>query len=322
MWRRKDLKTQAKQALRLNYWKSILVSIILAAIVGGSSAAGAAAGAAGGSAGAASGLVSSQNAAAAQEGSIGEIPSFDIDFGIGGLEIDAAPEVDQSVTSSIEDLQNAIENMTPEDKEEGRIALIVILLIAGGLVLIGIIIAVLVSAFLINPVELGCRRFFFRNLQEKAKVAEVAFGYDNCYGNVVKTMFLRDLFLFFWALLFIIPAIIKSYSYRMVPYILAEHPDMPAKKVITKSRMMMKGNKWKAFILDLSFILWDILSLFTCGLLTLFYVRPYKYLTSAALYDALAHRGHKEDGRLDMMMPQDLVPQEQPYEPISEDAEY
>lgn len=108
------------------------------------------------------------------------------------------------------------------------------------------------------------------------------------YGNVVKTMFFRDLFTFLWSLLFIIPGIIKSYEYKMVPYLLAEYPDMDRKEVFARSRDMMYGQKWNTFVLDLSFIPWNILSTITFGLVGLFYVSPYQDATYAELYDALA----------------------------------
>ena len=73
----------------------------------------------------------------------------------------------------------------------------------------------------------------------------------------------------------------------MVPYILAENPDMSREEVFALSKQMMKGNKWDAFVLDLSFILWDILGACTLGILHIFYIEPYKRLTDAGLYQAL-----------------------------------
>jgi len=71
--------------------------------------------------------------------------------------------------------------------------------------------------------------------------------------------FLTGLFIALWSLLFIIPGIIKSYSYAMTPYILAEHPEMTAREAITKSRHLMDGNKLRLFCLSFSFIGWGLL---------------------------------------------------------------
>ena len=83
--------------------------------------------------------------------------------------------------------------------------------------------------------------------------------------------------------------IIKSYEYRLVPYIVSENPMINYKDALAESKKLMKGNKWKTFVLDLSFILWDLASLCTCGLAGLFYVNPYKSATDAALYEALKY---------------------------------
>ncbi|MCR4755684.1 MAG: DUF975 family protein [Lachnospiraceae bacterium] len=152
-------------------------------------------------------------------------------------------------------------------------------------------IVLLIDAFIFNPLELGCDRFFYKNLDEQAEVSEIAYGFDHGYMNVVKVMFARDIYTVLWSLLFIIPGIVKAYEYRMIPYILAENPDMDKDEVFARSKEMMMGQKWKTFVLDLSFIGWNILSLFTVGLLGIFYVGPYKRATRAALYDTLKNDG-------------------------------
>lgn len=73
----------------------------------------------------------------------------------------------------------------------------------------------------------------------------------------------------------------------MIPYILAENPKIERKKAFKLSKEMMKGNKWKTFILDLSFLGWELLSIFTFGLLNIFYINPYKVATTVELYEVL-----------------------------------
>ena len=63
------------------------------------------------------------------------------------------------------------------------------------------------------------------------------------YGNIMKTMFFRNLFVFLWSLLLIVPGIIKGYEYLMVPYILAENPTMDRREVFALSKRMMDGQK-------------------------------------------------------------------------------
>ena len=147
---------------------------------------------------------------------------------------------------------------------------------------------------LINPVEFGCRNFFRRNLDEPAKLSSLTLPFDKNYKNAVKTAFFKDLFIWLWSLLFVIPGIIKAYEYRLVPYIFAENPDMKYSDILAESSKLMKGNKWKTFVLDLSFIGWELLSLCTCGLLSVFYVDPYRLQTDAALYEAIKYGDKKE----------------------------
>ena len=149
-----------------------------------------------------------------------------------------------------------------------------------GLWLIGIVL----NIFVMNPIEVGCKRYMTMAREVKPQFSEMAFVFKNCYANVVKTMFFKNLYIFLWSLLFIIPGVVKSYEYRMIPYLMAEYPDMASDEAFRISREMMTGNKWEAFVLDLSFIGWNILSAITFGLTGIFYSGPYQMLTNAALY--------------------------------------
>ena len=99
-------------------------------------------------------------------------------------------------------------------------------------------------------------------------------------------MFLRNLYNALWYLT-IVGGVIKTYEYRMIPYILADNPNINRKEAFELSKKMMKGNKWKMFILDISFFGWYILSVLTFGLLSVLYVNPYNASTIAQLYETL-----------------------------------
>lgn len=143
--------------------------------------------------------------------------------------------------------------------------------------------------FVQNPLAMGASRFALCNLQQPADAKEICYGFDRNYRNVVRVLFYRDLYIFLWCLLFIIPGIVKAYEYRMIPYLLAEHPEMPKEQAFATSRQMMMGEKGRAFLLDLSFIGWYLLSAFTFGALLIFYVGPYVMSTNAALYEFLKY---------------------------------
>lgn len=144
---------------------------------------------------------------------------------------------------------------------------------------------ILLKVFIGNPLVVGGNRFFILNQtgQPSAGTLGYVFGSGNA-GNVILTMFLKDLYISLWSLLFVIPGIVKSYEYMMVPYILAENPGMERSEAFLISKRMMDGQKWNAFVLDLSFIGWEILSVMTFGILGIFYVNPYECATMAELY--------------------------------------
>ena len=169
----------------------------------------------------------------------------------------------------------------------------------GTVLLFGGILHLILRIFVLNPLEMGGRRFFIVDRAEngKASTVELVAGFSVPYMNVVKTMFLRNLYVFLWSLLFVIPGLVKAYSYRMVPYILAESPDMDSREAFRLSREMMDGNKWEVFVYDLSFLGWYLLDAMTFGILGLFFVDPYKATADAELYaqirDVYLGRGPK-----------------------------
>jgi uncharacterized membrane protein len=84
-----------------------------------------------------------------------------------------------------------------------------------------------------------------------------------------------------------IPFVVKTYSYRLVPYLLADDPALSGHAAIARSRELMQGQKWHAVLLDFSFIGWIFLSVLTLGLLWVFRVCPWMHATEAELYRAL-----------------------------------
>lgn len=166
------------------------------------------------------------------------------------------------------------------------IALMAILIVA--------VIGLGISIFIAMPLMVGGNRFFMENREGQSGIATIFYAFKSGnYWNIVKTLFFQNLFIFLWSLLLIIPGIIKSYEYRMIPYILSENPGMDYKLAFRISKEMMDGQKMDTFLLDLSFILWGMLALITCGIVGIFFVSPYVYATDAELYAVLrAHAFH------------------------------
>ena len=118
---------------------------------------------------------------------------------------------------------------------------------------------------------------------DSAEYGDLAFGFKNSYGNIAKTMFLKDLFISLWSLLLVIPGIIKSFGYSMTPFLMAENPELTAKEAIKLSQEKMKGHKWELFCMSFSFIGWALLATITGGIGYIF-LNPYMNAAYAAFY--------------------------------------
>ena len=160
-----------------------------------------------------------------------------------------------------------------------------------GTMIVVILLAIAADIFLGNPLRVGGSRFYLHNIHSKGEFEDLGFAFQNQFGNVVKVMFFRDLYIWLWSLLFVIPGIIKALQYRMVPYLLADNPELTTKEALDLSKKMMDGEKMNALILDLSFLGWNILSSLTFGILGFVWVNPYQDATNAELYMALSARG-------------------------------
>ncbi|MCD7855746.1 MAG: DUF975 family protein [Clostridiales bacterium] len=155
------------------------------------------------------------------------------------------------------------------------------------LIILAVIALIIIKALLLNPLQVGIAKFELNALKTKANVSDLGSGFDVSYKRNAKTMFIYYLYIVIGLIICIIPGVILIYQLRMVPYILADNPDADRKQAFAMSREMMKGNKWKSFILDLSFLPWMLLSCITCGIVYIFYTAPYIHLTHAALYEAI-----------------------------------
>lgn len=99
-------------------------------------------------------------------------------------------------------------------------------------------------------------------------------------------MFVRYIYYSLWCFT-IVGIVVKYYSYYLVPYIVAENPDMTARQAISLSRKMMKGHKWQCFVFELSFLGWELLGALTMGIFNILYTNPYKVASFTRYYAEL-----------------------------------
>lgn len=173
-------------------------------------------------------------------------------------------------------------------KKEGKASLAGNWGVAIGVYVVAVIINTVLSytgvgAFFTGLVTFGLCSAFLGLIRTKAMKFESLFDCTKNFGNVFLAGLLQTIFLMLWSMLFVIPGLVKSYSYAMTHYILIDNPNLSGNDAITESRKMMNGHKLDLFLLDLSFIGWYILSTFTAGLLLL-YVEPYHQAARAQFY--------------------------------------
>lgn len=147
--------------------------------------------------------------------------------------------------------------------------------------------AILFTVFVGGPVRVGKCRYFMESRVGDAPFTTVFSVFSGpAYRNVVKVMFMKNLYIFLWSLLFVIPGIYKGYQYSMVDYLLAENPYMSYQRALDLSRQMTEGEKMNIFILDISFFGWLFLGgiIFAFGVI---FVNPYIEATYGELYAAL-----------------------------------
>ncbi len=141
------------------------------------------------------------------------------------------------------------------------------------------------AILLTGPLYIGLI-FFFTRLREEQKVdhADLVMGFRDHLKPAIIGFILKGVFTFLWSLLFVIPGIIKSFSYAMTLYIIKDNPSIRGVDAITQSRNMMKGHKMKLFRLYLGYIGWFILGIFTFGI-AIIYIAPFIEMAVVEFYE-------------------------------------
>ena len=253
MWTRAELKFRAKNNIRRYFWPALAVSMInsLFNSNGGSSSG------------------SGANAANA-----GANISQEYNFNL-----------EESLSGGLDSVISEIPQMAEGIVDSANAATVSVFLIG---LLIGGAIALAVGVFVAPIIEVGKNRFYMESRQRgrTAGMDCLLYGFKNEYLNIIWTMLVRNILVFLGTLCFVFPGIYLGYCYHMVPYILAENPDMRTSDVLCMSKDMMRGHKLSTWVLKLSFIGWWILGALACGIGS-FLVLPYYDGTLAELYAVL-----------------------------------
>lgn len=286
MWERKELKNKAKKVLYKNYWTTVVVCFLIALLTGefGTSILG---------------VWQSEDSMD---------PNYILHHEMDKIEIqddeiktlfreesikDVLNETQVKVFETVEDnLNSALKSQKYIFKIWDAITSFYFQQTKLGVLLcIGAIISFAFTVLIADPLIVGGKKYFLqarKNNNATIEILKDIFQKDH-WLNIASIMFIRNIYTALWYLT-IVGGVIKTYEYRMIPYILAENPKINRKKAFALSKEMMKGNKWKTFILDLSFFGWNFLSVLTFGILSILYVNPYNAATMAELYVTVKKR--------------------------------
>lgn len=118
----------------------------------------------------------------------------------------------------------------------------------------------------------------------KWKVLFGGFNSAKIFFKQVGVVVLNTILCALWAILLVVPGIIKGLAYSMYPYVLRDEPDLSVWQTLKKSEAIMKGYKGKLFLMYLSFVGWFILGAFTFGILYI-WLTPYIMTSTVKFYD-------------------------------------
>ena len=228
MWNRQQVKEQAKQIMKRNYWKMFVVTLI-------------------------AGILNAEYV----------------------------------------DLIQTVEDFIPDNVLPSTFSSILTILSGGFFV------GLLSSIFIGNVIRVGEQYYFIKNHNGNPGLSEIFQGFKGNYLNVVKIMLIMELKIMLWLLLLVVPGIIKAYEYSMIPFLLAENPNITTDEAFSLSKQMTTGQKMDLFVLDLSFLGWYFLGFLCFGIGALF-VKPYDVATFTEVYLILKESVKKDECATDI----------------------
>lgn len=142
-------------------------------------------------------------------------------------------------------------------------------------------------------IEMGQATFNLHLMRGQRAVFPDLFSQFHRLGAGIAMVILRSVFVWLWSLLFVIPGIIATYRYAMMPFLMAEFPDLGAMDAMRESKRLMQGNKWRLFCLEMSFLGWAFLCMFTLGI-GMLWLLPYMASARTAFYLEVTGRSHEQ----------------------------
>ena len=146
-----------------------------------------------------------------------------------------------------------------------------------------------------GAIQIGLCRYNLGITDGKKERFSTLFSGFSIFGKALGLRCWSQLFILLWSLLLVVPGIVAAYRYAMAPFIMAEEPSIGVRQAVTISKRMMKGNKWRLFCLNLSFIGWHLLALLTAGMGEVFLL-PYVNAARTAFYLEVSGQNYRLAG--------------------------
>ena len=155
--------------------------------------------------------------------------------------------------------------------------------------------SVFIYVFIQNVFKVGKNRYFLEQRRYKnTKIEKILFPYQISRAwHIAYVSFYKSLYQVLW-IPTIVGGIIKHYEYKMIPYILAENPNVSKEEAFKLSKELSNGYKLEMVKLDLSLIGWYVLQIMTFGISSVFYFNSYKECIYSELYMSLRKNKYNE----------------------------
>ncbi|WP_052200327.1 DUF975 family protein [Exiguobacterium sp. ZOR0005] len=109
-----------------------------------------------------------------------------------------------------------------------------------------------ILSFMLYPVIIGYYWVLLETVREKdIQFTDLFLPMRRRYDKHVAATILLTVLQLLWTLLFLVPGIVKYFSYAFTYFILHDEPELSVRAAITKSRALTRGLKWDAFKLIL-----------------------------------------------------------------------
>ena len=161
--------------------------------------------------------------------------------------------------------------------------ILITLAVFGGVIIIGLILSLVLSSL----VSVGYAQFNIDLIEGTDPKIATMFSKGRQIWTTICAHFLVFIRTFFGFILFVVPGIIAIYKYAMVDFIIADNPGITARDALDRSKEIMRGNKFRFFLLGLSFFGWSLLVALTFGIAAIWVV-PYIQASYAAFYKEIA----------------------------------